>query len=205
MSLFLMSSDHADAPAVTSSTSDISDFYAFAGQNGMVFVATLQGSLGPAATESATFDENVMIEFNIDNNGDYYEDLVIQAVPGTKGKTKRMWFFGPVVPSKTGKTSTVELDAEYQGVVDISTYGADAITSINDKGIKFFAGPRDDPFFFDLEQYNAIQAGTAFGFNTTGIDSYKGKNVMAVVIEVPTSLLGGTGILNCWVTTKRKQ
>jgi hypothetical protein len=204
-SLFLMSSDHADAPTVNNSTADISDFYAFAGQNGMVFVATLQGPLGPNATEAASFDENIMIEFNIDNNGDNYEDLVIQAVAGTRGKTKRMWFFGPVFPSETGKTSTVELEATYQGVVDITPYGQDAIIATNSQGMKFFAGPRDDPFFFDLTQYNAIQAGTAFGFNSTGTDSYAGKNVMAVVVEVPTNLLGGNGTVNCWVTTKRKQ
>ena len=81
--LFLMSADHTDAPAVTSKTSDISDFYAFAEGDNIVFVATLQGPMSPTASSSAAFDENVMIEFNIDNTGDNVEDLVIQAVPGT--------------------------------------------------------------------------------------------------------------------------
>ena len=205
LSLFLMSSDHADAPAVNGSTADISDFYAFAGQNGMVFIATLQGPLSPSATETAAFDENVMIEFNIDNDGDYIEDLVIQALPGTRGKTKRVWFFGPVAPSETGKSSTVMLDAEYQGAVDITAYGEEANIEINAKGMKFFAGPRDDPYFFDQTRFDAILGGTASGFHPIGTDSYAGKNVMAIVIEVPTSLLGGTGVLNCWVESKRKQ
>jgi hypothetical protein len=45
--------------------------------------------LSPNATAAAAFNENVMIEINIDNTGDNVEDLVIQAI-------KRMIrFFGP--------------------------------------------------------------------------------------------------------------
>jgi hypothetical protein len=36
--------------------------------------------LSPNATAAAAFNENVMIEINIDNTGDNVEDLVIQAI-----------------------------------------------------------------------------------------------------------------------------
>ncbi len=36
--------------------------------------------MSPATTATATFDENTIIEFKIDNNGDNVEDLVIQCV-----------------------------------------------------------------------------------------------------------------------------
>ena len=51
--LSITSADHIDAPAVTGSSMDITDYYAFqspADNNNMVFVANLQGLLSPATT-----------------------------------------------------------------------------------------------------------------------------------------------------------
>ena len=102
----LVAADHIDAPAVQGGSTDITDFYAFQGENteNIVFVANVQGLLSPSATANATFDENVMIEFNIDNTGDNIEDLVIQVIP----KNKKMYFLGPVTPAQTGLISTFE-------------------------------------------------------------------------------------------------
>ena len=62
LGLILISADHADAPAVTGNANDITDVYAFQGQdtNNMVFVVNTQGLLSPTATAAATFNENVM-------------------------------------------------------------------------------------------------------------------------------------------------
>src|SRR5215813_6048638 len=78
----LLAADHIDSPAVTNQPSDITDLYVFRAENpdNLVFVANTQGLLSPAATANAKFDENTMIEFNIDNNGDNVEDLVIQCI-----------------------------------------------------------------------------------------------------------------------------
>jgi hypothetical protein len=38
LSIFLISADHIDAPAVQGTTADITDFYAFQGQNSSNFV-----------------------------------------------------------------------------------------------------------------------------------------------------------------------
>ena len=67
-----------------------------------------------------------------------------------------------------------------------------------------FAGPRDDPFFFDLNQYHAILAGMASGFNNPGKDAFAGTNVMSVVVEVPKNCSNSTGKINVWLTTKKK-
>jgi hypothetical protein len=155
--------------------------------------------LSPSATAAAKFDENVMTEINIDNTGDNVEDLVIQAV--RRGNS--MYFFGPVAPGTTGKTSTIKT-ANQIGSVEISQYGQNAIVS-SQNGYKFFAGPRDDPFFFDLGQYQAILGGTATGFNNPGTDTFAGTNVLSIVVEVPKSSLGTAATLNTWVETKRKQ
>ena len=200
----IVAADHIDAPAVAGGSSDITDFYAFQAENSnnLVFVANVQGLLSPEATKTASFDENLMIEINIDTDGDNVEDLVIQAIP-SNGK---MYFAGPVVPNATGLMSTTNGVATSDvSVVDISAPGASPSITTDGNGIKYFAGPRDDPFFFDFSQFTSILAGNATGFNDPGTDTFAGTNVMSVVVEVPKSMIGGTGVINTWVETKRKQ
>lgn len=199
--LVLLAADHIDAPAVKGGSSDITDFYAFQGEDtgNIVFVANVQGLLSPSATAGAKFDENVLIEFNIDNNDDKIEDLVIQAIP----RDGKMYFFGPYKPSTTGLNSMLPQDGSEYGV-SITPYGTNAI--IGNKGaMKFFAGPRDDPFFMDFAQYGEIIGGNASSFNDPGSDTFKGTNVLSVVVEVPKSMIGGSGTINTWVESKMKK
>jgi hypothetical protein len=200
-SFFLIAADHIDAPAVQGSASDITDFYAFQGEdtNSIAFVVNTQGLLSPTATGSATFNENTLIEINIDTSGDSVEDLVIQAIP----RGDRMYFFGPVAPSSTGLNSVIET-AGTESSVEITSYGSNAITATNN-GMQFFAGPRDDPFFMDFAQYGEIIAGNATGFNDPGTDTFAGSNVLSIVVEVPKSQIGGTGTINVWAEAKGKQ
>ena len=200
LAITLIAADHIHAPAVAGGKSDITDFYAFQGANtnNMVFVANVQGLIAPGSTAAASFDENVLVEFNIDNNADNVEDLVIQAIP----RDGKMYFFGPVAPGTAGTSSTVKTDNPL-GSVDITAYGSSAVVA-SQNGASMFAGPRDDPFFFDFGQYSAIIGGTATSFNNPGTDTFAGSNVMSIVVEVPKSLLGGSGSLNTWVETKKK-
>ncbi|SDX41939.1 protein of unknown function [Flavobacterium degerlachei] len=199
--LILVAADHVDAPSVTGNAADITDMYTFQGQetSNLVFAVNTQGLLSPNATAAASFNENVMIEINIDNTGDNVEDLVIQAIK----KGDKMYFFGPYAPSTTGTSSSIKTSAA-SGSVAISKYGATPVTS-TENGMKFFAGPRDDPFFFDLGQFQAILGGTASGFNNPGTDTFAGSNVLSVVVEVPKSMLGTAASLNVWAETKKKQ
>jgi hypothetical protein len=199
--LILVAADHVDAPAVTGNAADITDVYTFQGQNtnNLVFAVNTQGLLSPNATAAAAFNESVMIEINIDNTGDNVEDLVIQAIK----RGDKMYFFGPVAPATTGTSSTIKTAAA-SGNVAISTYGSTPIVA-ESNGMKFFAGPRDDPFFFDLGQFKAILGGTATGFNNPGTDTFAGTNVLALVVEVPKAMLGTSSSLNIWAETKKKQ
>ena len=197
--LITIAADHIDAPATTGTSADISDFYAFQGEdtNNLVFVANVQGLLSPTATATASFDENVMVEFNIDTNADNIEDLVIQAIP----RGGKMYFFGPYTPSSTGLNSTInEMVTKSEVAISSST----AIIA-NQNGMKFFAGPRDDPFFMDFAQYGAIIGGTATAFNNPGADTFAGTNVLSIVVEVPKSEIGGSGTINTWVEAKANQ
>jgi len=204
----LLAADHIDAPAVkcpgsTSPGNEITDVYAFqspADNSKMVFVMNTQGLLAPAATGAASFPANVMYEFNIDNTGDNVEDLVIQCLV-QNGKMK---VYGPVAPGTTGTTSMVRTNGPVT-TVNVTAYGAGSpAVGSNSNGIKAFAGPRDDPFFFDLARFKEIIAGTQTSFRTTGIDTFAGTNVMSIVVEVPKSLLGSAATLNIWAETKSK-
>lgn len=217
-----IAADHLDAPLVSNTTVDIADFYAFEGDNpeSTVFIATLQGPLIPGSvTENATFDNDVLIEFNIDNTGDFVEDLVIQAIP----RDSVMYFFGPSVvqAGETGLSSNIYIE-DIAGQVQISTT-TETFTATTTNGITVFAGPRRDAFFFDFNRFNQVISGDAApaGFLPEGeaSDFFNDLNVLAVVIEVPNSLLGdapphvGNAVninglpnaYNVWVSTKRKQ
>ncbi len=196
----IYAADHVDAPAVTGASTDITDVYGFRAQNpdNLVFVGNVQGLLSPTASATARFDENTLVEFNIDTNGDAVEDLVIQAIP----RNGKMKIFGPYKPAATGKQSTI-VNNQLSVEVDITKYG-EAAKVATGKGITAFAGPRDDPFFFDLEQFRKILGGTATGFNNPGTDFFKGTNVMSIVVEVPKSMLGTSNSVNIWLETKKK-
>lgn len=198
----IYAADHIDTPAVTNQPTDITDVYVFRAQdpNNLVFVANSQGLTSPANSAALKFDENTVLEFNIDKTGDNKEDLVIQCKYNASGN--KMEIYGPVAPSEIGTRS--KLEGSITAEVAVTAYGSAAVTGTGSSGIKVFAGPRDDPFFFDLNKYKAILAGTATGFANPGDDTFKGTNVLSVVVEVPKSLIAATGAINVWLETKKK-
>lgn len=201
LTLLLTSADHIDAPGVKSSSADITDFYAFASPanaESMVFVVNVQGLTSPANTSALVFDENVLTEINIDNNSDLIPDLVIQLIP----RDGKMYAFGPTSPGSNGMTSTVKSDASMMAA-DITAYGSNAVVATQGS-MKLFAGPRDDPFFFDIGRFNQILMGQASSFANPGTDTFAGTNVLSMVVEVPKSSLGSADVINTWVVSRRK-
>jgi hypothetical protein len=203
----LYAADHIDSPAVTNQKTDITDLYVFRGENtsNLVFVANTQGLMSPTMTGTGKFDENTLIEFNIDNTGDNIEDLVMQCKYDAASNSIKV--YGPAAPSEKGTRSKIE--GSETATVAVTAYGASApVVATSASGIKVFAGPRDDPFFFDLTQFKKIIAGTATGFLPVGTanDTFAGTNVMSVVVEVPKTLLNSpsSGKLNVWLETKKK-
>lgn len=76
--------------------------------------------------------------------------------------------------------------------------------------VTVFAGLREDPFFFDVEQYFRVRAGAlgigpkvGFRDGGTAVDFTKGYNVNAIAVRVPKSLLAGTSnaqVFDVWQT-----
>ena len=190
----VLSADHIDAPSAAGTTADT------------VFIVDLQSNVLPDLAYGS-FDEDVLTEINIDLDGDLVEDKVIQAIP----RSGTMYFFMGE-PAQTGTQGTVLSDSPI-GSVAIS--GAMANVETTSDGVSLFAGPRQDPFFFDFFQFNAVIGGMApEGFLPPGeaADTFDGANTMSIVIEVPNSMLGtptaqnalGVTVYKTWVTTNRK-
>lgn len=211
--IILVAADHIDAPSSMGTTADIADFYAFEpteGSDNTTFVVDLQSNVLPELAYG-TFDEAVLTEINIDTDGDLVEDYVIQATP----RGGRMYFFFGT-PAQTGLDSEILVDSPL-GDVEISA--TSAIVETTDDGVSLFAGPRQDAFYFDFFQFNAVinpdvnSAPGGFLPAEEAADTFDGANTMSIVVEVPNSLLGPTTAQNAlgipvyktWVTTNRKQ
>jgi hypothetical protein len=192
-----LASDHQDTPEVElNPRMDINDVFAFPGSSADR-VALVMTTSSPIAGQSASFDPDLLYQFRIDNTGDAVEDKVIQITfdNGT-GASQRYTVRGPVTPAMTGmKSSLVESGDVVTGTVGSSGGSA--------AGIQVFAGLRADPFVIDLEQFFNIipdrrpstgplsgpATPTATQFRNPGIDFLKPFNTLAIVVEVPRSML----------------
>jgi hypothetical protein len=196
--------DHRDSTILTANPArDIADIYSFrspANPNNLVLVMTVSGLIPPAEASTTFLDPGVLYQWKIDNSGDAVEDLVVQAFVTGTGADQVIHFRGPVAPEVTGTTSRIP-DGDELVQVALSN-GATPITA-SANGVTVFAGVRDDPFFFDLAQFNQIIAGNATAFNDPGTDTFAGTNVLALVFEVPISQLGGNSALGIWGTTSQ--
>ncbi|HWO90268.1 MAG TPA: DUF4331 family protein [Gemmatimonadales bacterium] len=209
-------SDHQDTPEVElSPRSDINDVYAFPGSSDsrIVLVMTTSSPLTPAQSAAASFDQDLLYQFKVDNSGDGVEDLVLQFTFEGEGSNQRVVMRGPTAPAMTGMRSrVVNVTPALSGTINTNLGSA--------SGIQLFAGVRDDPFFLDLEQFFRIipdrrpvtgalsqlpDTPTASGFRNPGVDYLSGFNALAIVVELPESMLtgAGTGRIGLWGTISR--
>lgn len=196
----VQAADHRDSAFLGNNPGlDIADVYSFrspTNSGNLVLVMTVAGLQAPSDAGTVRFPTNVVYQWKIDTNADAMEDYVIQAYAVGTGSNQVMQFVGPSVPSMKGATSRLVTGSMI--TVPVS-YSASAQTATRN-GVTAFAGLRDDPFFFDLAQFQAILGGTATGFRSPGIDAFAGTNVLALAVELPASLLGGATQLGIWGT-----
>lgn len=168
--------DHLDAPSLDGNGHlDINDLYAFqspTNPDNTVFIMTVNPFAGVVSgTEFGEAD--VEYEFMIDNNGDAVTDI-------TYGAT----FFANPTGGQNYIITRNEASLGF-GMTDVPL----TLTG----GGMAQAGVFDDPFFFDLAGFND-------GLNFTGDDTLAGANVSAIVLELPSSELGGPNI-GVWART----
>jgi hypothetical protein len=215
-------SDHQDTPEVElNPRMDMTDVYAFPGSSAgrIVLVMNSRAFLTPGATAAdASFDPDLLYQFKIDNDGDAREDRVIQVTFAGSGAEQQVEVRGPVAPPVSG--------AMMNQVADVTPAVSGPINSTlgSSSDIQVFAGPRDDPFFIDLEAFFCIvpdrkpvggplaapcaltpNPSAPFYFRDPGINYVEGFNVLSIVIELPSALLekGTPGKLGIWGTISR--
>ena len=147
-------SDHADTPSIAAAPgTDLTDLYIFpspTNASNVVLVMNVHPVIGKGLglDPTSTFDPNVLYQFKIDTNGDFKEDLVIQAKFTGSGQSQTVQIACPVKPSMQGTSSIFETPNPTTGTINTT------FTLTN--GVKVFAGAREDPFFIDLNQLFAI-------------------------------------------------
>jgi hypothetical protein len=214
----LFASDHQDTPEVElSPRMDINDVYAFPGATAdrIVLVMTTSSPITPAQGSTAAFDPNLLYQLKIDNTGDGIEDRVLQFTFSGSATNQQVQLRGPLAPASTGMVNTV-IDAAP------SLTGATNSNLGTANGVQVFAGLRDDPFFLDLEQFFRIvpdrkpvsgplsqlpDTPSASAWRPVGqaVDYLRGLNTLAIVVELPTSMLtaGGNPKIGVWGTISR--
>jgi hypothetical protein len=194
--------DHRDSPInVANPTADINDVYAFRSPenpNNLVVAFTVNPLIVPSDNAlRGNFDPSVAYQVHVDRDGDLLDDVTVRI---------RMTTAPPqLIVEGLGQPVSVAITPP--------TAAAPVVTTVG--GLKFFAGLRDDPFFFDLAGFQAFIANPqapAKGLRAAGggepTDAFAGTNVLAVVMEVPvTAVTGGaspnSGTIRAWVSTTR--
>ena len=215
----LVASDHQDTPEVELSPRyDVNDVYAFpaADPSRIALVLGTSSPITPSGTPSARFGtkDKQLYQLKVDVNGDAVEDLVFQVTFTGKDKQK-VTLRGPYKPKSTGAQGNVLVGGkQIKGAV------GEVLGDAN--GVQLFAGPRDDPFFIDLEQFFriipdrrpvtgplSVLPSPASSFRAPGaaVDFVRNFNDLAIVVELPVAMLSADGVnpgrFGVWGTTSR--
>lgn len=148
-------SDHQDSPTVVANPlADITDVFAFPDPKDASKVALVMDirPLIPAGMfQNEALDPNVLYQFKITNNvagGDFSESTVLQFKADSTGPAQSVALYGPAKPNEVGTKNTL--------VAKTGSFAFGKVSALNNGSIKVFAGPRRDPFFFDLAQFFKI-------------------------------------------------
>ncbi len=198
--LVIRAADHADSPDTSEGNLDVNDLYVFNQGDNVVFAMTVSPLLTPGeSTSGAAFNPNGLYQFKLDRERDGIEDAVIQILVSGEGTGQMVDVRGPVPAPVTGTADNM------------------------------LAGPRDDPFFIDLfgdksltSVLNAVFSGVlgelvgsadeqTLSFADPAMDDLAGLNVLAIVVEMPKSMVAGAlgiGLSDtffAWATTSIRQ
>jgi hypothetical protein len=141
---------------------------------------------GPTST--VAFSTNAMYELMIDTDDDYVVDIAysIRFADSPSGQIATLRRIDGTSYARTGKEGVVIVEA-----LPVSIGAEPSMTNAGD--IRFFAGRRSDPFFFDV-------LGVLDNLKFTGQDFFADKNVSSIVLELPNAKLGAANV-RLWART----
>jgi hypothetical protein len=168
------SSDHQDtynlatrggAGSTVGHSADITDVYVFPAPdnaNNVVFAMDVSPLIPAGMGTSYFFDPTLMWQFKISHQASGQEDEVIQlGVTGT-GSSQTITLYGPNKPNEVGTTNTF--------VGSTGSFGYNTNATLSNGTIQAFAGPRSDPFFFDLFAFFTFAGDRNYGTHTSQSD-----------------------------------
>lgn len=228
--LFVAASDHLDAPLVkTDGRIDITDLYAFANNGHKTsLILNVNPLMSPGQTKIAKFRQEALYEFKIDTNGDAKADIAYRVkFSNLKRYADGATYQTYVVKRATGSAANhTAWTGTTVAIGRTTAYGHGMFTAPLIGGGKAFAGPRDDPFYFDLVGFKHLKSRLLAGSTTvgapgdasctgsldtasehllscfSGTDTFAGTNISSIAIQVPNSKIGGTGhAIGVWGTT----
>jgi hypothetical protein len=196
----LWAADHKDSPAVERDpATDIADVYAFRRGDNLVVAMTVQ-NLSVSGDATDLFNPRARYQFFVDNTNDNILAPNATITVTFSGSHPQMFKVEGLTPTPIeGPTS------------GFSNAANPAITTSGP--IMVFAGPRDDPFYFDLAGFRQFLAGTytpVAGLRSAsgGLprNAFAGLNVGAIVIELPITAVTGlpdpnSGVIRAWGAT----
>jgi len=194
--------DHLDAPGLTSPAMDtrvdITDHYAFQkpGHRDRTILILNVNPLAP--THADEFRHDALYETLIDTDGDAVPDLAFRYRFTRKHRGGQFAHVTRAILPKHAKLEDGHIHPEWEKDVLVDkapvSFGRRARISEGNDGVRFFAGFRSDPFFFDL-------MGFLNGFKFTGTDFFLGKNVFGIALDLPNQLLGKRPKIGVWART----
>lgn len=178
LALPIQAADHRDSPLATNDpAADVNDVYLFINPNNAqeLIVAT---TVAPSATALSRFSDAVDYRLHFDNGGG--EQVLTCRFPGSTRVT-------------------------CSGIGNLSVSGSVGAQIRGSNGLRLYTGLRDDPFFFDLDAFNATRVALAPRFRNPGVNFFSG-NTLAFVLGIPVSALNGGGqrnVLKVYASTRR--
>jgi hypothetical protein len=206
---FVTASDHDDGEADTKARAlNLTDLYVFRekDQNPSVtddsLVFIMNTNPRSVARQQYAFSSNARYEFKVtrvrnkDDMATGKTDALLRfefAAPDAKGQQAMT-----ITGIRDGAQRTVRTNTEGQPIMTTPLGAAPKLNQVAvdsaGGGITVYAGLREDPFFFDVEQFFRVRAGLAglgpsVGFRSPGVDFTAGYNVNTVAVRVPMGWL----------------
>ena len=192
--------DHLDAPGLNSPATDarvdITDHYAFQ-KPGDPHKTIMILNVNPLAPSHAReFRHDAVYETLVDTNTDAQPDIAFRYRFSNKVAGQQFARVTRVELTRALEDGHLEGDHKAETLVEHApvSFGSDAEITNAEDGVRFFAGFRSDPFFFDL-------LGFLNGLKFTGSDFFADKNVFGIALEVPNRLLGNNPNVGIWTRT----
>jgi hypothetical protein len=194
--------DHLDAPGLTSPAMDarvdITDHYAFQ-KPGDPDRTVLILNVNPLApTHADEFRADAVYETLVDTDGDAQPNLAFRYrfTPKERGNQFAHVTRAEIPQGAQLEDGHIHEEWEKDRLIEHApvSFDSHAIVTGGPHTVKFFAGLRSDPFFFDLLGFLA-------GLKFTGSDFFIDKNVFGIALDLPSYLLGENPKIGVWVRT----